>query len=327
MLLALMLIGAIPAVMAQAGSQKPELDVPGEILRNESPGAAEFWDSRFDAGEYAPGKTNPAKGEGIEFIPIAAYAEAASPDASQGLPQNIRNNKYFIESVRLTNLAQETYEYGDYDASVEYATEALKYAQLSDEYVALQLKIKEADDAIRTARTRIAWAASVDAANRYPGEYGEAQTLFTAANTARSGEKWDDAIWSAKRVIEVLALVTEAPPPEPAAEAPRLAAETPPEPAAETPPEPAAEIPALPAQYTVRPWNVSKDCFWNIAGRPWAYGDPTKWRLIYNANKAKLPQPDNPDLIHPGTVLDIPSINGEARQGMWSAARTYHPLR
>ncbi|MDR2101685.1 MAG: LysM peptidoglycan-binding domain-containing protein, partial [Treponema sp.] len=69
------------------------------------------------------------------------------------------------------------------------------------------------------------------------------------------------------------------------------------------------------------------DCFWNIAGRSWAYGDPTKWRLIYNANKAKLPQPDNPDLVHPGTILDIPSINGERRQGMWDANRTYQPLR
>jgi nucleoid-associated protein YgaU len=77
----------------------------------------------------------------------------------------------------------------------------------------------------------------------------------------------------------------------------------------------------------VRPWSISKDCFWNISGRPWVYGDPTKWRVLYNANKAKLPQPDNPDLIHPNMILDIPSIKGEIRSGMWDASKNYSPLR
>jgi hypothetical protein len=315
MLSAFMLASAIPTVMAQAGARQPELVVSEEAAPGESLDAAELWDSPFDAAAYPLWKTHPVKGDKIlEYMSIATYAEAASSDASQNIPQNIRNNKYFLESVRLTKLAQENYEYGDYDASVEYAAEALKYAQLSDEYVALQLKIKEADDAIHAARTRINWAASVGAADRYPREYQEAQRLFSAANTARSGEKWDEAVRSARGVIDVLALVTEAAPaPAPA-------------PAVETPPKLAVEIPALPAQYTVRSWNLSKDCLWNIAGRPWAYGDPAKWRLIYNANKAKLPDPDNPDLIHPGMVLDIPSINGELRQGMWEAAQTYQPL-
>jgi hypothetical protein len=83
----------------------------------------------------------------------------------------------------------------------------------------------------------------------------------------------------------------------------------------------------LPAAYTVQPWTVSKDCFWNIAGLPWVYGDPRQWRLLYNANKTKLPNPDNPDILEPGTVLDIPSIKGELRQGAWDSAKTYEPLR
>jgi nucleoid-associated protein YgaU len=82
----------------------------------------------------------------------------------------------------------------------------------------------------------------------------------------------------------------------------------------------------LPGQYTVRPWAVSKDCFWNIAGRSWVYGDPYKWRLLYNANKAKLPDPNNPNLIEPGIVLDIPSLQGETREGPWDANKTYPPL-
>ncbi|MDR0877656.1 MAG: LysM peptidoglycan-binding domain-containing protein, partial [Treponema sp.] len=109
---------------------------------------------------------------------------------------------------------------------------------------------------------------------------------------------WDGALTAAQQAIEVLAYIES----------------------------PDGKSP-LPARYTVRTWAATKDCLWNIAGRSWAYGDSTKWPLLYNANKEKLPEPDNPDLIHPGTVIDIPSIKGETRQGTWDSGRTYSPLR
>jgi len=83
----------------------------------------------------------------------------------------------------------------------------------------------------------------------------------------------------------------------------------------------------LPASYTIRAWSVSHDCFWNIAGRPWVYGNPHQWRVLYNANKAKLPDPNNPNVIEPGTVLDIPSLKGEVRQGAWDGDKKYKPLQ
>jgi hypothetical protein len=242
-------------------------------------------------------------------LPVAVLAAAASSDAV--VPDSIRNNRYFLESLRLTNLAQQTFEEGDYDASTRYSEEAVRYAQLSDEYVLLQLKIRETDNAIAAARSRLDWAASgaVNARTRYPGEYNAAQTAYGEAQTFRAGEKWDDAIAAADRVINALAYLTEAPSPS-------------------QPPAPVTPGPVpLPAQYTVRPWSISKDCFWNISGRPWVYGDPSKWRVLYNANRAKLPQPDNPDLIHPNMILDIPSIQGETRSGMWDSSKNYSPLR
>jgi hypothetical protein len=242
---------------------------------------------------------NPADAsETLDFSAIATLAAAASSDASPAIPSSLRNNKYYVESVRLTNLAQQSFDYGDYDTSSEYAAEALRYAQLSDEYVALQLKIKETNDAIAAARSRLDWAASIGAAGVYPTEYGKAQTAYNEAVSFRSAEEWDQAIAAAQRVIDALAYI-QAP----------------------------SETPALPAKYTVRPWAVSKDCLWNIAGRPWAYGDSTKWRLIYDANKANMPEPNNPDLIHPGMILDIPSIQGETRQGVWAEGTTYTPLK
>ena len=213
------------------------------------------------------------------------------------IPSHIRNNQFYLESLRLAKLAGDTYEYGDYDASAEFAREAIRYAGLSDEYVALQLKMKEANDAIAAAKERLDWADSSGAAKQYPAEYGEAQGFYTESLSARAAEEWDDAIAAAHKVVGLLAYIRA-----PDGSAP------------------------LPAQYTVRSWAGERDCLWNIAGRPWAYGDPFKWRLIYDANKAKLPASGNPDLIEPGLVLDIPSVKGETRQGMWEAGKTYKPL-
>jgi hypothetical protein len=262
-----------------------------------------LWDMMSDGDGDQPAVS------GHSFNSVATLAAAADSDADSSIPRNIRNNRYFVESVRLTNLAQESYESGDYDASTAYAEEAVRNARLSDEYVALQLKIREANDAIAAAKARLDYAASIGAAGRYPGEYGEAQNAYNASLSARSARDWDGAIAAAGRVINALAYIQPPDSPKPQQPQPSVVESTP-----------------LPAQYTVRAWAVSKDCLWNIAGRPWAYGDSTKWRLIYNANRSRMPQPDNPDLIHPGMILDIPGLRGETRQGMWDAGRTYSPL-
>ncbi|MDR1149900.1 MAG: LysM peptidoglycan-binding domain-containing protein [Spirochaetaceae bacterium] len=43
-----------------------------------------------------------------------------------------------------------------------------------------------------------------------------------------------------------------------------------------------------------------------IAGLDAVYGDWRKWRLIYEANKGTMPNPNNPALIFPGMRLAIP---------------------
>jgi len=160
-------------------------------------------------------------------------AEGAPTGTEQKTPGSIRNNEYLQESQRLAKLAEDAYEFGDYDASSSFAEAAIRAAELSDEYV-----------------------------------------------TQEAG-------------VPITVGVSD----------------------------------ALPAKYTVRAWNVSHDCFWNIAGRPEVYGNPRQWRVLYNANKAKLPDPNNPNLIEPGIVLDIPSLKGEVRQGAWDKNKTYKPLK
>ncbi|MDR2144710.1 MAG: hypothetical protein LBP29_10120 [Treponema sp.] len=72
---------------------------------------------------------------------------------------------------------------------------------------------------------------------------------------------------------------------------------------------------AFAAEYEVKLNPANRDCLWRIAGFDFIYGNSGEWRRIYDHNKDTFRYPDNPDLIYPGQILKIPSINGEARSG------------
>jgi nucleoid-associated protein YgaU len=229
----------------------------------------------------------------------AIFAQAIPADAE--IPAGIRNNRFFVESVRLTLLAQQAFDEGNYLASTEFSQEAVRFTVLSDEFVRLQLLIRQTDLAISAARNRLDFAVAVNAAVRYPQEYNTAQSAYGEARSYRTAENWNEAIEAAQRSLAALAHISDLPPFVP------------------------GQI-FLPAQYTVRPWVLYRDSLWDIAGRAWAFNDPWQWRRLYEANRDRMPQPGNPDLIHPGMILDIPSIRGEIRQGMWQPGVVYPPL-
>jgi len=208
---------------------------------------------------------------------------------------SISNNEYYIKSLQLNKLAVETYEYGDYDVAAGFAQEAVRYATLSDEYVSVQL--------IAEAKRLLEWADKNNIAAKFPNNYAEGKTQYENAVDSYNNENWNEAIDAAIKSIEIFAAFESGGRP----------------PAATTASKPTTSTATgLPRQYTVRTWRVEKDCLWTIAGYPWVYGDPWKWKVLYDANKDVMPEPANPDLIVPGQVLTIPSINGEARQGMWT---------
>jgi nucleoid-associated protein YgaU len=90
-------------------------------------------------------------------------------------------------------------------------------------------------------------------------------------------------------------------------------------------PEPGPEPDSypLPATFTVRSWTLYRDSLWTIAERPEIFGNPFRWPLLFDANRQIMPNPNNPDLIHPGMVLQIPSLDGEHREGEWQNGRIY----
>ncbi|MDR0721782.1 MAG: LysM peptidoglycan-binding domain-containing protein [Treponema sp.] len=60
-------------------------------------------------------------------------------------------------------------------------------------------------------------------------------------------------------------------------------------------------VPAV-QEYTVK----AGDSYWSIADR--FYGDVQLWRIVYEANKDRMINPDNPHLIFPGMALTIPNM-------------------
>jgi len=217
-------------------------------------------------------------------LPVMSLPAASGDAQYSEFVNGLLNNQYMLENRRLIGLAENAYADGKYDDAVKYAQEANKYAQLSDEYVRQQMKMKDALDAIAAAHARLDQVRRLNAHVKYAAIYEKAEQTFTEAMAHRSKEEWDPAKVSALAVIAILSEIPDAP--------------------------------VLPAQYRVKTWKSTRDCLWNIAGKKEIYGDPWKWRVIYNANKNKLPKPGNPNLVEPGTLLDIPSIKGEYRAGI-----------
>ncbi|MDR2660158.1 MAG: LysM peptidoglycan-binding domain-containing protein [Spirochaetaceae bacterium] len=243
--------------------------------------------------------------EGALFAQEVSRSEPApsdaqiTTDAEESINYSLRRNRYFLESLRLKSLANLAINEGDYDMCEFYSSEAVRYAQLSDEYIAAQLKRQKALKAISDAREHLTWADGAQAPKYYPDEYQRANEHYTAALASKDAEDWDGALENALLVEQDLALVA-APPPEGVI------------------PE---DMPKFPSKYTVRPWDKFGDCFWNIS--KWFYGDYYKWPVIYEANKDKLPDPDNPDLIETGTIIDIPEIDNQTRIGMWDSGKPF----
>lgn len=227
-----------------------------------------------------------------EAVPEAALEDEAHQYeyAEVAIPYTISNNRFYRESVRLTRLAHEAFEFGDYDASAGFAQEAIRYALLSDEFVSTQL--------INEANRLLVWANANNVAARFPGPYTVGRNYYEASVEAHEEDNWGESIPLAISSISILtALEVDRPV--------------------------TAARPPLPAQYTVRTWAIHRDSLWTIAGYPWVFNDPFRWPVLFEANRARMPDPNNPHLIEPGFVLDIPSLTGEFRQGMWDPNLTY----
>ncbi|MGH9283765.1 MAG: LysM peptidoglycan-binding domain-containing protein, partial [Acidimicrobiales bacterium] len=85
-----------------------------------------------------------------------------------------------------------------------------------------------------------------------------------------------------------------------------------------TPPVEPAAAPAPPPTADPHTWTVQPgDHFWSVAERVLAEAwrrPPTDtevdpyWRTLVEANRARLRDPGNPDLLFPGQVIEVPAL-------------------
>ena len=202
-----------------------------------------------------------------------------------------KNNTYQKLADEYTKKAEKAMDAGEYDDAIKYSEEAQKNAELSKAFVARMLAMGEAEDNIKLAKNKIAWAEKIDAPNIYPMAYTAAKENLANAETSFEAEEWGRANEYAKLSLASLEGVTETTP--------------------------------LPAEYIVRPWAETKDCYWNISGRPYVYNNPLLWENLYQANKQNMPKPEDPNLIHPGMKMKIPSLTGEYRKGTYDPKKSY----
>lgn len=202
-----------------------------------------------------------------------------------------KNNTYQKLADEYTKKAEIALDAGQYDDAVEYSKKATENAELSKAYIQMMMAKGSAEDNITLAKNKLAWAEKIDAPNTFPMAYTAAKENLSAAEASFTNEDWEKATEFAKASLASLDGVHEVTP--------------------------------LPAVYIVRPWAETKDCYWNISGRPYIYNNPLLWENLYQANKNSMPKPENPNLIHPGMKMDIPSLTGEYRKGTYDPKKEY----
>ena len=125
--------------------------------------------------------------------------------------KELLNNQYMKENLRLLGLADDAYAKNNYDDAVKYAQEAMKYAKMSDDYVSLQMKIKETTEAIAAAQARLDQVKKLNLHIKYAEVYGKAELVFASAQNFRSKESWDEAREAALQVVAILAEIPDVP--------------------------------------------------------------------------------------------------------------------
>ena len=201
------------------------------------------------------------------------------------------NNTYQKLADEYTKKAEAAFDAGQYDDAVDYSAKADENAALSKAYIDMMLARSNAESEMKIALNRINWAESISADKTFPMAFTAAKDAYASAEGAFGREDFAGAYDYAKQSIAALDGIYEVTP--------------------------------LPEFYIVRPWAETKDCYWNISGRPYVYNNPLLWENLYQANKQNMPKPQDPNLIMPGMKMKIPSLTGEYREGVYSPSKKY----
>jgi len=220
--------------------------------------------------------------------------------------QNLLDNEYQRAGREYERQANEAMNSGRYDEAAEFADLAAVEYRKSREYAdMMRLKFRAAN-AINLAQRTITDVSSVKAtADRYASEIAEAKTLLTEARGLFDAENWIDSRSKAEESYALLRDIRRV----------------------DTTQVKKSSTLVLPKYYTVVARPVNTDCYWRISGFAGVYNNPLLWKKLWHANKGAMRDPENPDLIYPGMIIEIPSIEGEQREGHYDPNKDYSSLR
>ncbi len=202
--------------------------------------------------------------------------------------QSLKDNADYRKSVQLKKQSEAAFEEGDFPEAKRLADESRKYAELSDKWIAMMQKRYKANSALKRLEIALRSAKNIQGDKNFPEEWAQANEFYDEAGKLFKSENYEDSYEASIKGIDALSDIVSIPRDGKAAY---------------------YKVRSLPAG--------EEDCLWRIAGYDFAYGDPSEWPRLWKANKKNLPQPENPNLIYPDMILEIPSINGESRSGTW----------
>jgi len=202
--------------------------------------------------------------------------------------QSLQDNEFYVKMVELRDLSLEAFEEGDYAEAKRLALEAQSYSERSEAWIQERLAAFRARAGLNQLKNLLDQVAGWGAESEYPEAFAEGTNYYNKAyDEFHNDENYAQSFKTSRSGMEVLSRITGM-----------------------------ADAEA-PAYYVVRLLPGNTDCLWNISGYDFIYNDPSKWRVIYDANKSAMPETDNPHLILPGMILEIPSMSGRTRSGTW----------
>jgi nucleoid-associated protein YgaU len=221
--------------------------------------------------------------------------------------QSLLDNPDFRRARELQQLAERALAEGEYDQATQYAEEARIHAVRAEESAARLLLKYRANGWRQQARNRVAETRAQGAEKSFAEGFARASAEAGRAESAYQAGEYEQSIGHARSALAALEGFVPVPQRVPVS----------------TGPATAAAEPVYPRYYRVRLIPEDRDCLNKIAGYPFVYNDRTQWKGLYEANRRLLKQPDNPHLIFPDQVFEIPSIRGEKREGVYEPGRQY----
>lgn len=220
--------------------------------------------------------------------------------------QNLMDNEYQRAGREYERQAQSAMNDGRYDEAAEFADLAAVEYRKSREYAdMMRLKFRAAN-AINLAQRTITDVSSLKAtADAHAAEIAEAKVLLSEARNLFDAENWTESRAKAEESYALLRDIRRV----------------------DTAQNTSSSSLVLPKYYTVVARRKNTDCYWNISARAGVYNNPLLWEKLWHANKGSMKDPNNPHLIFPGMIIEIPSVDGERREGHYDPDKDYSKLR